>query len=306
MTSDHIARAWWRLRFEVEFRRAKRQGFEDLVQRILEHRFPDEYKLVKAAGSIGDKKCDGLLTKQRLLVACYGPEGWSKDKATAKIAADFDGAHEHWVDEFDTWAFAHNDTAGAPPYVHEALKAITDSDGHTKVAEEWGFAKLRELVFELNDDQLTELLGPPVTLADILRVEIADIAPLLKAIENATAAPLAEVQPVPVDKLERNAFSEWAADLLRQGRRRSTAVGTYFDNLKTRPLFRDDLGARFTTKYVGLRDDGLTPDEILGALVEWITGPSPHPKAHGAALTVVAYFLDQCDIYEADPGDATP
>lgn len=115
-----------------------------------------------------------------------------------------------------------------------------------------------------------------------------------------------KVQPVPVDKLERNVFSEWVADLLPQGHRRSTAVGTYFENLKTRPLFRDDLGTRFTRKYVGLRDDGLTPDEILGALLEWITGPSLHPKAQGAALTVIAYFLDQCDIYEADSGDATP
>lgn len=306
MTSDHIARSWWRLRFEVEFRRSGGQGFEDLVQKILEQRFPDEYTPVKAAGSIGDKKCDGLLTAQRRLIACYGPEGWNKRKATAKIESDFAGALENWDDEFDTWGFAHNDPAGAPPYIHEALKGITDSDDHTKTAEEWGFARLRKLVFELADEQLTELLGPPVTFADILGVEIKDIAPLLKAVEDATAAPLAEVMPVPVDKLERNDFSDWAADLLRQGRRRSPAVGTYFDNLKTRPLFRDDLGARFTTKYVGLRDDGLTPDEILVALLEWIAGPIPHPRAHGAGLTVIAYFLDQCDIYEADPEVGSP
>lgn len=305
MASDHIARSWWRLRFEVEFRRSVGQGFEDLVQKILEHRFPDEYVAVKAAGSIGDKKCDGLLTAQRRLIACYGPEGWNRSKATGKIEADFGGALEHWDDDFDTWGFAHNDPAGAPPYVHEALKAITDSDDHAKTTEEWGFARLRELVFELNDEQLTDLLGPPVTLAHILGVEIHDIAPLLKAVEDATAAPLADVAPVPVDKLERNDFSDWAADLLRQGRRRSPSVGTYFEKLKSRPLFRDDLGARFSTKYVGLRDDGLTPDEILGALLEWIAGPSPHPKVHGAGLTVVAYFLDQCDIYEADHEEAT-
>ena len=305
MTPDHISRAWWRLRFEVEFRRSKGQGFEDLVQRILEHRFPDEYKPVKAAGSIGDKKCDGLLTEQRLLVACYGPEGGNKDKATAKIASDFGGAQQHWADDFDTWAFAHNDTAGAPPYVHESLKAITNSADHSKVAEEWGYARLRDLVFELTHEQLTELLGPPVTLADILSVEIADIAPLLKAVEDATANPLAEVEPVPVDKLERNDFSEWAIELLQLGRRRSPAVGTYFENLKTRPLFRDDLGTRFTARYVGLRDDGRTPDEILGALIEWVAGSAPHPKTHGAALTVIAYFLDQCDIYETDAWEAT-
>lgn len=159
------------------------------------------------------------------------------------------------------------------------------------------------MTFDLTDEQLTELLGPPVTISDILGAEIKDIAPLLKAVEDALPAPLAEVTPVPVDKLERNAFSDWSTELLRQGRRRSPAVGAYFSSLKTRPMFRDDLGARFTTKYLGLRDDGLTPDEILGALLEWMAGPSPHPKAYGAAFTVIAYFLDQCDIYESDEGE---
>lgn len=300
MTPDHIARAWWRSRFEVLFGRCTGQEFEDLVQSILEHRFPDEYTPVKAAGSIGDHKCDGLLTEQRRLIQCYGPEGWKKKTATDKIAADFSGAVDHWDERFDTWVFAHNSRGGAPPYVHESLQAITASADTDKTAEEWGFARLRELTFELTDEQLTDLLGPAITLADVLDVEIKDIAPLLKAIEDAAAAPLAEVMPVPVDKLERNAFSDWSVDLLRLGRRRSPAVGSYFENLKTRPLFRDDLGARFSRKYVGLRDAGLSPDEILGALLEWVDG-SLHPKIQGAALTVIAYFLDQCDIYEAEP-----
>lgn len=299
MTSDHISRAWWRLRFEVRFAALTGQEFENFVQTVLEHRFPNEYKPVKAAGQIGDHKCDGLLADQRRLIQCYGPEGWDKKKATDKIEADFAGAVEHWDNDFDTWVFAHNSRAGAPPYVHESLNGISKRDNN-KTAEEWGFAKLRELAFELDDERLTDLLGPAVSLADVLDVEISDIAPLLKAIEDAPEAPLAEIAPVPVDKLERNEFSDWAILLLRSGRRRSPAVGTYFDNLKTRPLFRDDLGARFSAKYVSLREDGLSPDEILGALLAWVGGPIVVPKSQGAALTVIAYFLDQCDIYEVD------
>ncbi len=300
MTSDHISRAWWRLRFEVRFSSLTGQDFENVVQAILEHRFPDEYKPVKAAGQIGDHKCDGLLSEQRRLIQCYGPEGWDKKKSTDKIDSDFAGAVEHWDDHFDTWVFAHNSRTGAPPYVHDSLDKISASEDTNKTAEEWGFAKLREFAFELDDEQLTDLLGPAITLADVLDVEISDIAPLLKAVEDAPEAPLAEIAPVPVDKLERNDFSDWAILLLRSGRRRSPAVGTYFENLKTRPLFRDDLGTRFSAQYVSLQGDGLSPDETLGALLARIAGPTPLPKVQGAALTVIAYFLDQCDIFEAD------
>jgi len=300
VTSDHAAHAWWRVKFELRFEQSAAQAFEDFVQEILEHRYPNEYSPVKAAGSLGDKKCDGLLAEQRLLIACYGPEGWDKTKTTAKIESDFSGALQNWDDHFDTWVFTHNQRKGAPPYVHEHLKNITDDPDHGKSAIEWGFARLRALVFELSDEQLTDLLGPPLTLAGFRGVEVRDIADLLRAVENAPAAPLAAVEPVPVDKLERNAFSDGAVELLRLGRRRSPAIGTYFENLRTQPLLRDDIGAQFYAKYQDLRVDGLTADEILAALLFWLVGPNPQPNVHVAGLTVLAYFLDQCDIYEAD------
>ena len=164
--------------------------------------------------------------------------------------------------------------------------------------DEWGYAKLRSLAFELNEDQLTDLLGPPVYQSDILSTEIQDIIPLLRRIEISEPAPLDRVRPVPPDKLEKNYLSEDAADLLRAGMRRADEVAEYFDTQIMRPMFRDDLAERFKLKYEQLKYAALDPDTILSELINWLTGTNRVPRPQAAALAIVAYFFEQCDIFE--------
>ena len=291
-------RNFWRLRFRNRFLEATGTEFETFVQSILELRFPDDYVPVKAAGSIGDKKNDGLLRDQRILLGIHAPQSWNKKSVLNKIDTDFAGAVEHWSDEFDTWILVHNDPHGVPPYVIERLTEHTADDSSPKTCDHWGFAQLRDIVFELDDEELTELLGPPLRLTDVLATEVHDIIPMLKELENLPAAPPAEVRPVPPDKLEQNDLSEAAADLLLVGMRRSDEVGKYFARQTRRPLFRDDLGARFRAQYEALRDDGLDPDQIIMALISWIAGPQPLPRTQAGALAIAAFFFEQCDIYE--------
>lgn len=295
-----VERAFWGLKFKVQFMEATGNEFQALVQKILELRFPDEFVAVKPAGSEGDWKNDGFLADQRRMLQVYAPEGWDKKKTLAKIDEDYFGAAKSWPGFFDTWTFAHNDMKGIPPYVLDRLGELTQLEDYPHTCDQWGFAKFRDLVFEMDDDRLVELLGPPITLAQVLAVEVHDVIPMLRALEDAPPAPLSAVRPVPANKLEENGLSDDAEHLLLSGMRRSDEVARYFESQTMRPTFRDDLGARFTAQYVKLRDAGLEPDEIVLALVEWIAGPALSTATQAAALAVVAFFFEQCDIFE-DP-----
>jgi hypothetical protein len=228
----------------------------------------------------------------------YAPEGFKKDLLLAKIEDDFGGAVDHWSDLFDEWVFVHNSTAGLPPYATSDLENRSAEDGRITCTQ-WGYAKLRKLTFELDDHSLYELLGPPVSQVDMLEVEISDVIPLLRAIELAPMQPLHVVGNVPADKLFINGLSEDAEHLLLHGLRRAAEVSKYFDAQTQRPMMRDDLGHRFTAKYLDLRESGLEPDSILNALCEWLTGPSPATKTNAAALAVLAFFFEECDIFES-------
>ena len=294
-----VERIFWRLKFKILFLERTGTGFQDLVREIMQLRFPDEFVDIAPAGPEGDHKCDGFLTEQKRILQVYAPERWRKRTALAKINRDYAGAVEHWGDRFEIWTFTHNAINGVPPYVLSELQEISESTDSGHVCEHWGFAKLRDLTFELEDEQLAEFLGPAVSLATMLSVEVQDVIPMLKSIEDAPQSPIESVRPVPSDKLERNRLSEDAESLLLLGMRRTDQVNHYFSQLISRPLFRDELGTRFAFKYEEFRESGLAPDDIVTAFVTWLTGQSQSPKQTAAALAVVAYFFEECDIFEA-------
>ena len=295
-----IERHFWRLRFQVRFLRAVGTEFQKFVQQIMELRFSDEFVPVRPAGSEGDRKCDGLLTAQRRLLQVYAPERFDKRRALNKIDEDYFGAVAHWGDAFDTWMLVHNSMDGLPPYIVSKLNDLSQSCGTRHVCDHWGYAKLRQFAFELDHDELTELLGPSISLINVLDIEVSDIIPLIKHIQDTSPAPLMAVGPVPEDKLNRNNLSSDVEALLTVGMRRSDEVARYFRGQTMRPLYRDDLGARFKRQYLFLRDEGLQPDIIFSQIVDWITGPGRTPSSQAAALAIAAYFFEQCDIFE-DP-----
>lgn len=292
-----VERAWWGQSFKVAFLESKGASFQALVRRLLSLRFPSEYVTVKPAGRDGDWKNDGLLRDRRQLLQVYAPDGFDKTTTLKKIAADFDGAVEHWSDLFDEWVLVHNSVEGLPPYATKDLETRTADDGRI-TCDQWTYPHLRAFAFELTDSDLLELLGPPMQLRDFLDVEVQDVVPLVKAIEGLPTTPLEEVRPVPPDKLHLNGLSTDAELLLLHGMHRADAVSKYFDGQTQRVTFRDDLGARFKAKYVELRDTGLDPDLILDGLLAWIVGPLPSSRERAAGLAVIAFFFEQCDIFE--------
>jgi hypothetical protein len=101
-----------------------------------------------------------------------------------------------------------------------------------------------------------------------------------------------------VEKLEKNSLSEDSALLLQVGRRKSGLVDTFF-----RKSARPDLGERiaeaFRVRYAELKRLELPSDTIFKHLQDY-AGMNGEPKIQAAALAVLSYFFDNCDIFE-DP-----
>ena len=101
-----------------------------------------------------------------------------------------------------------------------------------------------------------------------------------------------------VEKLEKNALSQEAVELLRLGRRKARLVEMFFS--KTGPVERGErIAEAFRKRYAELKSMALEPDRIFSYLQRF-TGFEGDPKRQAAAMAVMAYFFDRCDIFE-DP-----
>ncbi|WP_428116907.1 ABC-three component system protein [Candidatus Poriferisodalis sp.] len=291
-------RAAWRMHFRLAYAEKQGSEFESFVRIVLELAFPGDFLPVAAAGSEGDRKCDGLLPSQRRFFQAYAPKHFNKRDLLKKLEDDYNGAIEHWGGRFDTWTFIHNSREGLPPYALAFLHNASESSDSHHVCEPWGYGPLMHLVMGLSDEDLADLLGPPLRPADFLVIEIADIVQLLSAIEDIIPAEIGQINPVPHDKLERNQFDPISQDYLLQAMRHTNQVRRYLVEQVARPTYRDDLAARFASKYRSLRNVAFTPDEVITELQAWILPPVSSLKRQAAAGATIAYFFEECDIFE--------
>ena len=295
MNTEHAS---WRLQFRLAYAEKRASEFQTFVHRLFELAFPGDFTPVAPAGSEGDRKCDGLLPSQQRLFQVYAPKQFEKHKLLRKFKQDYEGAVEHWADQFRIWTFVHNSREGLPKYARDFLRESSASGDSPHICEEWGYSTLLKIAMALPDEDLEDLLGAPLRPADFLVVEIADIVQLLRAIEEIEPAQLGDVHPVPHDKMERNNFSAAYQDQIRQGMRRTDQVQRYLDEQILRPMYRDDLAARFKVKYTSLVNETYGPDDIVDELLAWMLPPAAGLNTHAAAVAIIAYFFEQCDIFE--------
>ena len=104
--------------------------------------------------------------------------------------------------------------------------------------------------------------------------------------------------PPSVQKIEKNALSNEAAELLRIGRRRVRLVETYLQ--KIGPVERGEkIAEAFRTQYANLKSLDLSADQVFMHLQKY-AGVWGEPRRQAAAMAVLAYLFDSCDIFE-DP-----
>lgn len=295
---DTIADRFYRLNFKNAFLEKKGAEFEKWFVDLAGHAFGSDFEAVRSYGNIGDWKCDGRRVSTETIFQCYAPETLTDEKTIAKIDEDFNGALNKWSNQMKEWVFVHNDSRGLPPSVISHIDSLRKQNPEVNI-EIWLEPKLFELFNSLTNESKDLLFGPVPSQRVMDGLVLSDLEPVLDALEQREFEFSEKFPPPPsVEKLEKNALSEYSADLLRVGRTKVRLVELYFQK-SARVEFGEQIAEAFRKRYSELKSLGLQPDQIFMYLQRY-AGLSGEPKRQAAAMAVLAYFFDTCDIFE-DP-----
>lgn len=300
---DEFTRAYYELAFRCAYLERRGDAFQNFFSTLMEKRHPDDFIRTRPWGRSGDRKNDGYLRSGRTLYQCYAPNEMREGDALAKIDEDFYGALPHWRDYFDTWVFVHNSPIGLGPGVEACLLKLDAAQAGLRVRS-WGFEEMRRVVFELNLADLASLLGPVPSRADLLNVRFPEVETVIRHIARQPDAHDVDLRPVPPRKLAANALSPAVGLLLRAGMGTSRRVKEFFLGYHD-PDLGDRVAQAFRQEYESLRTTRLSPDDIFARLQLFASGVSPAPPdRQAAALIVLAYLFEECEIFERPPDEA--
>ncbi len=300
---DATQRSFYGLKFENDFLRKKGKAFETFFARVMAHGFKGDFGPVRPYGRRGDLKCDGFRASDGTVFQSYAPDTTKLDELLGKIDEDFHGALAHWGPRMRRWELVYNDTRGLPAEAVRKLEDLRATHPTIGIAL-FGEAEMRAVVMRLDLHQLEDLFGVVPSQRTLERLAFADLRVVLITIQRrdpGAEPPLGAPSP---KKLQNNALSQDAADLLRQGRRREKLVQDFFDDWPD-PSFGEEVAEAFRVRYQALKTLGLSPDEIFGELQSFAGGMEGEPSHQGAVLAVLSYFFERCDIFEDTPPRAT-
>ncbi len=169
--------------------------------------------------------------------------------------------------------------------------------------EIWTQPNLLEIFSELTVYAKQQMFGFVPTMDTMRSITLEDLEPVITSLESREPDIDDDMLAPPSElKLEKNALSKYARELLKVGRLKVRMVDFYFSRGVNVEL-GERIAEAFRQRYAQLSASDLTPDEILGGLQEF-AGVSGEPKRQAAAMSVLMYFFDRCDIFEdPDEGD---
>ncbi|MCH8823865.1 MAG: hypothetical protein IH984_10195 [Planctomycetes bacterium] len=299
--------------------RAKGAEYQLLFERVMQYREP-KFVPIKPYGKIGDRGNDGYIPSTGIYFQVYAPEEPAAPRnvvtAVEKAAEDFNKLLEHWSESAPVqgYRFVYNDRYyGSPQPVEMALATIRNN--HDVDASVFLAKDLENEAMELDDDQLFAILEAPIPEANLLASidfsvlrDVIDY--ILKTKSPVTASNLKA--PVFEEKIAFNGLTSVVANLLTGGSYQSDAITDYFSKNSTfaRQQLRDELASKYMeskTRIKKLTDEDLKAgDLVFFDLLELITPcgaemtQSQHAVAQEAAIVVMAFYFEACDIFE-DP-----
>ncbi len=95
-----LSQAYYELKFEVAFLKAKGDAFQDFFERLMGFAYKADFMACRPWGKSGDRKNDGFLKSERRLFQVFAPNEMTEAKAVSKIQEDFEGAKGYWGTHF--------------------------------------------------------------------------------------------------------------------------------------------------------------------------------------------------------------
>lgn len=292
---DDIQTAFYQLRFRVAFLEKKGNEFQDWFVSLAGYAFGSDFEAVRPYGKRGDLKSDGRRKSTGTVFQCYAPYLTTDRKLNAKINEDFRGAYANW-DKMKIWVMVHNDTRGLPPETVKLLDRLRLDHPNVKL-EIWTEPELQRLTIDLPLNSLQALFGYAPSKTGLETLMLSDLKPVIDSLKATDPIPGQEpLTPPSVHKLTKNSLSADSAELLRLGRRKESLVDTWFTRAPN-----VDLGERiaeaFRRRYAELKNADRSADQIFMHLQQY-AGAEGEPAQQNAALAVISYFFERCDIFE--------
>ena len=293
---DEVQAAFYRVLLHVAFLEKKGTEFQDWFVRLAGYAYGPDFEAVRPYGSQGDLKCDGRRVSTRTIFQCYAPYNQSDSELNKKTGEDFLGAREHWGTWMAEWVLVHNDTRGLPPSSVQLIDRLREDHPNVNI-EVWTEPELQELAdgLPLRVHQALFGFAPSKTGVETLMLE--DLRPVVDALQRMDTVPGQEpLTPPSVDKIARNSLSEDAAGLLKLGRRKEVLAEIWFSKSPNAEL-GERIAEAFRRRYAELKEGDRPPDAIFTHLQQY-AGMGGEPAQQSAALAVLSYFFERCDIFE--------
>ena len=295
---DEVQEAFYRLRLQNAFLEKRGTEFQDWFVRLAGYAFGSDFEAVRPYGNQGDLKCDGRRVSTGTIFQCYAPYKQSASELNDKIDEDFRGAHEHWGTWMAEWVLVHNDMRGLPPSSVQLIDQLRKDYPDVRI-EIWTEPKLQQLAAGLPLRAHQALFGYAPSKTGVETLMLEDLKPVVDALQRMDTVPGQEpLTPPSVDKLARNSLSEDAAGLLKLGRRKEVLVETWFSKSPNAEL-GERIAEAFRRRYAELKERDRLSDAIFMHLQQY-AGMGGEPAQQSAALAVLSYFFERCDIFE-DP-----
>ncbi len=298
-----------RILFKNKILTSNGQAFEDLFVSVMQHSDPG-FIPVKPQGNIGDRKNDGYnknLGKYYQVFAPENPETALND-AVKKLSTDFAGLKEYWplINPINEYHFVFNDKYhGTNPTIEKELSTIKTknnlNDSSVILCKH-----LEELLFTLPDDVLFTIIGniPDPTTIDTLPYSVVNEV-INHILEHKQLLDYEQILKAPEfeEKIKFNGLSDNISALLTSA---SYHVGTLESYFRANSAFvkqdvRDALNDMYRStleeNYGQIVDDSSIPDRRF---MDILRQCSPTNYSQEAALVIMAYFFESCDIFK-DP-----
>ena len=249
---NDVRRSWYEFAFDKAFQTKNGSAFQEFFWDIMEMCHPGDFQRVKPWGQDGDMKNDGYLKSERILFQVYAPEKMVQEKAISKIETDFNGALPHWKDYFDQWVFTHNARYGLGARIHRRLLELENDNLGLKCTT-WGYSELRNKLFNLRDIEIASILGPSLSLQDMLDTGYPELKIILDVISAKEPMENQDLRPVSNEKISSNALSPSVKELINFGRIKAPYVDRFFREYHD-PEYGDKIAKAFKDKYIELRN----------------------------------------------------
>ena len=177
---------------------------------------------------------------------------------------------------------------------HKNLILLCPTD-HAKIdkdVEYYSVQKLHEIKKD-HENWVRENLKANIPNITFIELEI-----VLRYISSADVSVIEDLSLVhPEEKVKKNKLSPEVDRLIRMGISQAGLVKDYF-NRNIDIHFSDKIKSKFVEKYELLKATSLDGDAIFYNLLDFTSGNNRDIKIRTAALCVVAYFFERCDVFE--------